>query len=359
MCNRDWETTVAKCKDQPADVNIRKEAIPDAKVDEEEERKWLTEMERVEANIFGGQRFNKAKTNKEIAAELYNADRADRRIGKNTTVMVDGFAISKESMNCGEWEAVPTFAGKDPRLAEPKRGKKAKVEPQAHCQVCFDGGELHLCQACPRAYHFKCLDAEFQGKAGGWTFNCPQHECHDCLQKTTDAGGMLYRCRWCERAYCEDCMDFDEAVMIGNNLPEYENLGYPEAPQAFYVQCMACTSHFLTSPDDKVLCDGLAVEFEAAHASRLAAIDEAARLDAEEAEADSAEPEAAGVEMSRAGSLTDATTVETPGINTPIVIDDDDDDEDYQIMSSKKRKINLNVGSASKRKKYSFGNSRR
>ena len=282
-------------------------------------------MERVESSVFDGKKLaNKAKTNKEIAAELY--DRADRRIGKNTTVMVDGFAISKESMNCGDWEAVPTFAGKDPRLAEPKREKRAAIDHQGHCQVCFNGGEIHMCQSCPRSYHIECLDRDFQIKAKGWAFNCPQHECVDCLQKTTDAGGMLYRCRWCERAYCEDCINFDKTVMLGNNLPEYENVGYAEQAQAFYVQCPSCTDHFEESPKDKQVCDNFAQEAQAEHDIRFGG----------------------GEEMSRAGSLTDATTIETTGVNTPIVIDDDDE---VQILSSKKRKLALTFGSPTKREK--------
>lgn len=286
-------------------------------------------MERVESSVFDGKKLAKKsqyKTNKEIASELYN--RSDRRIGKNTTVMVDGFSISKESMNCGDWEAVPTLAGKDPRLAEPKRLKKASIEHQGHCQVCFNGGEIHLCQLCPRAYHFQCLDREFQAKAKGWAFNCPQHECRDCLQKTTDAGGMLYRCRWCEGAYCEDCMDFEKAIMIGDNLVEYENLGYGEQTQAFYVQCPSCTDHFAENSNDKKVCDDFARDAKLEHDALFRGV----------------------VEMSRAGSLTDATTIETPGVNTPIVIEDDD----FQIISSKKRKRKSNVSSAQKREKLTL-----
>ena len=55
----DWETTVAKCKDQPVDINVKKDAVVNAKVDEEEERKWLTEMERVEASVFDGKKLAK------------------------------------------------------------------------------------------------------------------------------------------------------------------------------------------------------------------------------------------------------------------------------------------------------------
>ena len=282
---------------------MKKDAIPDAKVDEEAEKKWLSEMEKVEASVFEGKilaRGAKAMDSfRDIAKEW---DKSDRRIGKNTTVMVDGFAISKESMNCAQWEAVPTMAGKDPRLAEPKREKKPKPEPQSHCQVCLDGGELHCCQLCPRAYHFDCLDPEFQSKAMGWQFNCPQHQCYDCEQKTSEVGGMLYRCRWCERAYCEDCLDWDKTTLLGNNLLEYELLRYPEVIQAFYIECPACADHFVENAEDKKLCENLAEEFRIEHEITFGYGE--------------------GAICTRAGSLTDAATIETPGVNTPIVIDD-------------------------------------
>lgn len=303
----------------------------DAKLDEEEERRWLSELERIEASVFDGKKLarnSRAATNKEFAEEFL--DHSQRRVGKNTTVMQDGFSISKESMNCGEWEAVPTLAGKDPRLADQKREKKAPIEHQSHCQVCIDGGEIHCCQLCPRAYHFHCLDRQFQGKAKGWQFNCPQHECHDCEQKTTDAGGMLYRCRWCEKAYCEDCLDWENTKLIGNNLIEYELLGYAAMVQAFYIQCPSCTDHFAENPKDKKLCDDLA---------------EGYRLDHERFNGESAEREMS----TRAGSLTDATTIETPGVQTPIIIDDDDD---MRVPPSRKRKLKAKGSNSSKRGKF-------
>lgn len=318
MLSWDWATTVAKCKDQPADINVKRDAIPDAKVDEEAEAKWLGEMEKVEAHVFEGKKLARAagngkasSSNRDIALE-YN--RADRRIGKNTTVMVDGFAISKESMNCGDWEAVPTFAGKNPRLAEPKRAKKAPINPQSHCQVCLDGGDLHLCQICPRAYHFNCLNREFQSKAKGWQFNCPQHECADCEQKTTDAGGMLYRCRWCERAFCEDCLDFEKTSLIGENTKEYEMLGYAEQSNAFYVQCHKCTEHFDESPEDKTIVDVLTADIDTEYerAVTAAALEESLEVDTQVTTSFT----------SRAGSLSDGTTIETPGVLTPAAIDD-------------------------------------
>jgi SWI/SNF-related matrix-associated actin-dependent regulator of chromatin subfamily A member 5 len=321
---RDWKTTVEKCKDKPADVNVQKDAVPDAKVDAEAEQKWLSEMERVEASVFHGKvlaKNSKAKNNWEIAQEYFN--REDRRVNKNTTVMIDGYAVSKESVGCGDWEAVPTLAGKDPSLKEPVRLKKAPIEPQSHCQVCMDGGELHCCQGCPRAYHYTCLEVGFQKKAKSWQFSCPQHECFDCAQNTQMAGGMLYRCRWCERAFCEDCLDFDKTKLIGNTLPEFQLLGYPQATQAFYIQCGECTKNFDENPKNKQLCDdmetGIMLEWE----SRFGNPSRSESVQAE--------------------SLTDGTTAVTSSVNTPIFIDDE---SDASTMSRKrkagKQKVRLN-----------------
>lgn len=318
MASWDWETTVAKCKDQPTDVSVKNETMIDAVMDEEAEARWLGEMEKVEAHIFEGKKLARANgikassSNRDIARE-YN--RADRRVGKNMTVMVDGYAISKESMDCGAWEAVPTYAGKNPRHAEPKREKKAPVYAQSHCQVCLDGGDLNLCQICPRAYHFNCLSAPFQAKTKAWQFNCPQHECADCGQKTTDAGGMLYRCRWCERAFCEDCTDFEKTALIGETVKEYELLNYAANDNAYYVQCHKCTEHFEESPSDKAIVDQLAVDIGLEYERAFVAADVVAGQAVAVGNTTSF--------SSRAGSLSDGITIETSGVMTPATIADD------------------------------------
>lgn len=312
---------------------VKQDAVPDAKIDEEAERKWLSEMERVEASVFEGKKLAKGarnSSNKQAAQEFFN--RADRREGKNTTVMVDGYAVSKESMNCAWGEAIPTMAGKDPSLAEPKRAKKAEITPQEHCQVCFDGGELHICKLCPRAYHFECLDSTYQTKAKGWSFNCPQHRCFDCAQGTSEAGGMLYRCRWCERAYCEDCLDMDKTVLIGNSLMEYELLAYPEMAQAFYIQCSTCVDNHEENPHNRELCDNLAEGIRLEYESRFG-------IGSRE-ESTSTRP----------SSMTDATTFENTEANTPV--GDDDDEVD---VTPRKRKAHVEIPSQGSVKKSKLG----
>lgn len=242
MLNWDWATTLEKCKDRPVESLVDN----NAEVDEET---WLNSMEKVETAVFEGKRHQKQieKQVKEIAA----LNRGDRRVGKNTTVEIDGFMINKESLNCADWEAVPTFAGKDPRLAEFKKEKRPPITHQEHCQVCWNGEKLTLCSGCPRAYHPRCLSKEQQVKANGMSFHCSQHECHDCGSKTSDAGGLVYRCRWCEKGFCEDCLDWEKANMIDFTLPEFEMLGFGQVAQAFYIECPRCVESWENDSSDK------------------------------------------------------------------------------------------------------------
>lgn len=120
----DWDTMLERCQNKPS---AHAAGNGDSLVKEEEEKNWLTKMEQVETRVFEGKKVAKRKAVEKIALDL---DREERRKDKNTTVMVDGFAISKESMGCADWEAVPTFAGKDPRLADPVRAKKARINNQ-------------------------------------------------------------------------------------------------------------------------------------------------------------------------------------------------------------------------------------
>lgn len=246
MLNWNWQTVLEKCKDNPLDSNAADENV--------DEQAWLSTMERVECAIFEGKKHQK-QLEQEAKAEI-DLDRAGRRIGKNTTVMINGFAINKESLSCGDWEAVPTFAGKDPRLAEPIKAKKVPIQNQDFCQHCWDGGELICCSGCPRAFHHKCLDKTFQLKAKGWTnFSCSQHECHDCQSKTVEAGGLIYRCRWCQWGYCEDCLDWENVNLIGETLPEYDMLNHQGKNNAWYIECPDCIGNWENDPKDRAAVD--------------------------------------------------------------------------------------------------------
>jgi SWI/SNF-related matrix-associated actin-dependent regulator of chromatin subfamily A member 5 len=122
MLKWDWETTLLKCSRSDAAPPIKEE---DASMTaEEQEQRWLARMERVEAYVLDGKKIAKDTARLSKAVVPLDLPREARRVGKNTTVMIDGFAVSKESTRCAQWEAVPTLAGKDLRLAEPKRTRQ-------------------------------------------------------------------------------------------------------------------------------------------------------------------------------------------------------------------------------------------
>ncbi|KAI4114708.1 MAG: hypothetical protein LQ345_004563 [Seirophora villosa] len=332
MLRWDWATMLEKCR--PADAMVAKDAGLNSSVKEEDENKWLQQVEKVHSRVFQGKQYLKQKDDSNSIAGDW-ISRADRRVGKETTVMVNGFAINKQSMSCGDWEAVPTLAGKDPRLAEPKLEKKPAVVNQEMCQVCWDGGELILCSGCPRSYHYKCLDPTSKARSrSGISFSCTQHRCFDCEQNTASAGGLIFRCRWCERGYCEDCLDFDKTTLIGDNLKEYELLQYPAVKQAYYICCPTCTDYHAFNPTEKAFCDQQAAEIDARYQMML----DEQRAEEKEEEAAAAAAAAANpftpsaaharkthksaivvvpTPPSDTQSLTDASTIDDSAVATP------------------------------------------
>lgn len=47
-----------------------------------------------------------------------------------------------------------------------------QTEHQDYCEVCQQGGEIILCDTCPRAYHLVCLEPELEeAPEGKWS--CP------------------------------------------------------------------------------------------------------------------------------------------------------------------------------------------
>ncbi|KAL2006254.1 hypothetical protein VTN00DRAFT_9908 [Thermoascus crustaceus] len=128
-------------------------------INEEVEKAWLQRLERVETSVFNGTKVDTsprkgASSNKDD--DILN--RASRRIGKSRTVIIDGFHVAKETLDCKMGEAVRMMAGKDPRLAAWKREQKPQIIHQAACFFCKKRCNLEKCKSCPRAFHMHCLD---------------------------------------------------------------------------------------------------------------------------------------------------------------------------------------------------------
>ena len=116
--------------------------------------------------------------------------------------------------------------------------------------------------------------------------------------------------RWCERGYCEDCLDWDKTDLLGENLKEYELLGFPAVPQAFYIKCPSCHDHHVESPEARDFCTNITAEIDARYE---AFVEEQALVAAATQVA-----KKPTVPPTPAESLTDATTLDnSSGISTP------------------------------------------
>ncbi|CAB0014125.1 unnamed protein product [Nesidiocoris tenuis] len=60
-----------------------------------------------------------------------------------------------------------------------------ETDHQDYCEVCQQGGEIILCDTCPRAYHLVCLDPELEDTPEG-KWSCPHCEDEGVQEKDDD-----------------------------------------------------------------------------------------------------------------------------------------------------------------------------
>ena len=65
-----------------------------------------------------------------------------------------------------------------------------ETDHQDYCEVCQQGGEIILCDTCPKAYHLVCLDPELeQAPEGDWS--CPECTKNGISIRTQDKQPLL------------------------------------------------------------------------------------------------------------------------------------------------------------------------
>nr|XP_025664188.1 zinc finger CCCH domain-containing protein 19 isoform X1 [Arachis hypogaea] len=88
------------------------------------------------------------------------------------------------------------------------RAPSRKKMEEDVCFICFDGGELVLCdrRGCPKAYHPSCVnrDEAFFRSKGKW--NCGWHICSNCEKNA------YYMCYTCTFSLCKGCIK--DAVIL-------------------------------------------------------------------------------------------------------------------------------------------------
>uniref|UniRef100_A0A803L711 Zinc finger CCCH domain-containing protein 44 n=1 Tax=Chenopodium quinoa TaxID=63459 RepID=A0A803L711_CHEQI len=91
--------------------------------------------------------------------------------------------------------------------------KKTKKEDEDVCFICFDGGNLVLCdhRDCPKAYHPACVkrDESFFRRSIRW--NCGWHLCNFCQRNA------LFMCYTCPYSLCKGCVKQADILCVRRN----------------------------------------------------------------------------------------------------------------------------------------------
>ncbi|KAF0035560.1 hypothetical protein F2P81_013318 [Scophthalmus maximus] len=139
-------------------------------------------------------------------------------------------------------DALGAATKKKARRGRKKRKKEDgdgyETDHQDYCEVCQQGGEIILCDTCPRAYHLVCLDPELE-KAPEGKWSCPhcekegiQWEAKDEEEEEEEAAGEeeddhMEFCRVCkdggELLCCDTCPSSYHIHCLNPPLPEIPN----------------------------------------------------------------------------------------------------------------------------------------
>uniref|UniRef100_A0A668UHW4 Uncharacterized protein n=1 Tax=Oreochromis aureus TaxID=47969 RepID=A0A668UHW4_OREAU len=159
---------------------------------------------------------------------------------------------------------------------KPKSAKKKKKEDgdgyetdhQDYCEVCQQGGEIILCDTCPRAYHMVCLDPDME-KAPEGKWSCPhcekegiQWEARDDLSEAEGEDDDDRRDEGMEEEddhhieFCRVCKDGGELLCCDTCPSSYHihclNPPLPEIPNGEWI-CPRCKCPPMKGKVQKVL----------------------------------------------------------------------------------------------------------
>ncbi|XP_034949736.1 chromodomain-helicase-DNA-binding protein Mi-2 homolog isoform X2 [Chelonus insularis] len=97
----------------------------------------------------------------------------------------------------------------------PDGEESVQTDHQDYCEVCQQGGEIILCDTCPRAYHLVCLEPELEETPEG-KWSCPHCEGEGAAEdddehmefcRVCKDGGELLCCDSCTSAYHTHCLN--------------------------------------------------------------------------------------------------------------------------------------------------------
>ncbi|KAK6104410.1 CHD C-terminal 2 domain family protein [Brugia pahangi] len=111
--------------------------------------------------------------------------------------------------------------GEDGYERSDTNGNSLQTDHQDYCEVCQQGGEIILCDTCPKAYHLVCLDPDMEEPPEG-RWSCPTCESTGATKddeeekkittnmeycRTCKEGGWLLCCDTCPSSYHAYCLN--------------------------------------------------------------------------------------------------------------------------------------------------------
>uniref|UniRef100_A0A673B5F3 Chromodomain helicase DNA binding protein 4a n=1 Tax=Sphaeramia orbicularis TaxID=375764 RepID=A0A673B5F3_9TELE len=131
-------------------------------------------------------------------------------------------------------------------------GDGYETDHQDYCEVCQQGGEIILCDTCPRAYHMVCLDPDME-KAPEGTWSCPhcekegiQWEAREEVSDGEEDNGEVGETEEDDHhmEFCRVCKDGGELLCCDSCPSSYHihclNPPLPEIPNGEWI-CPRCT----------------------------------------------------------------------------------------------------------------------
>ncbi|KAM9782528.1 chromodomain-helicase-DNA-binding protein 4 [Neosynchiropus ocellatus] len=165
------------------------------------------------------------------------------------------FGVSEGSNRSSSRSKKKSKSAKKKKKVETEDGDGYETDHQDYCEVCQQGGEIILCDTCPRAYHMVCLDPDME-KAPEGKWSCPhcekegiQWEARDDLSDADVEDDDDRRGEGVEEEddhhieYCRVCKDGGELLCCDSCPSSYHihclNPPLPEIPNGEWI-CPRC-----------------------------------------------------------------------------------------------------------------------
>ncbi|XP_046885492.1 LOW QUALITY PROTEIN: chromodomain-helicase-DNA-binding protein 4 [Hypomesus transpacificus] len=179
------------------------------------------------------------------------------------------FAVSDGSNSRSSRSKKKAKSSKKKKKVETEDGDGYETDHQDYCEVCQQGGEIILCDTCPRAYHMVCLDPDME-KAPEGKWSCPhcekegiqweareelsEGEAEDEEERREEAGVEEEDDHHIE--FCRVCKDGGELLCCDTCPSSYHlhclNPPLPEIPNGEWI-CPRCTCPGMKGKVQKVL----------------------------------------------------------------------------------------------------------